>query len=102
MSIKLTKDNFNEVVKDSTVPVLIDFYADWCGPCRMAAPLVEQLSEEMGDKAKVCKVNVDHDAELAELFGVVSIPTFVTVKDNKVVKKMIGIRSKHDLNMLLT
>lgn len=102
MSIKLTKSNFNEIIKDSKVPILIDFYANWCGPCMMASPIIEQLSEEMGDKAKVCKVNIDDDSELARVFGVASIPTFVIIKDNKVTKTITGLRNKQELKTILS
>lgn len=101
MSIKLTKTNFNSVVKDSNVPVLIDFYADWCGPCKLASPIIEQISEELEEKAKVCKVNVDNDTELAQTFGVASIPTFVIIKNNKVTKTITGLRNKQELKALL-
>lgn len=101
MSIKLTKSNFEEIVKNSKIPVFIDFYADWCGPCKMAAPIVEQMATELGDKAKICKVNVDLDSELAQKFGVVSIPTFVIIKDNKITSQITGLRSKQELNKLI-
>ena len=80
MAIALNKNNFNEVVKDSEQPVLIDFYADWCGPCRMASKYVEELSQEYAGKVKVCKVNVDEEEELAREFRVSSIPTFVMIR----------------------
>lgn len=102
MSIILTKSNYNEVVKESNLPVLIDFYADWCGPCKMAAPIVEQIAGELKDQAKVCKVNVDYESELAGAFGIVSIPTFVILKNNKIINRISGLRSKQELIKLIT
>lgn len=101
MSTKLTLDNFKDVVIDSKVPVLIDFYADWCGPCKMVAPQIEQLSEEMRGLAKVCKVNIDTESELAHHFGISSIPTFVVIKDNEVQAKVSGLKSKQQLKNML-
>lgn len=97
MAISLTKNNFNEVVKDSEQPVLIDFYADWCGPCRMAAKFVEEIADEYEGKAKVCKVNVDEEEELAREFKVSSIPTFVMIKDNAVKARRTGFAGKGSL-----
>ena len=85
-------DNFNEVEK-SEKRVLIDFYADWCGPCRMVAPIVHEIAEERGD-IKVGKVNVDEEPELAEKFGVFSIPMLVVMKDGKIVNQSLGARPK--------
>jgi len=97
MAISLTKNNFNEVVQDSEQPVLIDFYADWCGPCRMASKFVEEISQEYKDKVKVCKVNVDEEEELAREFKVSSIPTFVMIKDNTVKARRTGFAGKGSL-----
>ena len=81
--LKITRENFeNEVIK-SNIPVLIDFWAPWCGPCRMMGPIIEQLAEEYDGKAKVGKVNVDEEGELSQAFGVMSIPTIVLVKEGK-------------------
>lgn len=91
MEIKLTKDNFNEVVVNSEKPVLIDFWATWCGPCKMIAPVVEQVAKERAD-IKVCKVNVDEEEELAVKFGIQSIPTLVLVKNGAVAGKAVGYR----------
>ncbi len=91
MEIKLTKDNFNEIVVNSEKPVLIDFWATWCGPCKMIAPVVEQVANERAD-IKVCKVNVDEEEELAVKFGIQSIPTLVLVKNGAVAGKTVGYR----------
>ena len=91
MEIKLSKDNFNEVVANSDKPVLIDFWATWCGPCKMIAPVIEQVANER-DNIKVCKVNVDEEEELAVKFGIQSIPTLVLVKNGVVAGKAVGYR----------
>jgi len=91
--IAITKDNFeNEVVK-SDIPVLIDFWAEWCGPCRMLAPTVEAIANERTD-IKVGKINVDEEEELAVKFGIESIPTLIIVKGGEVVAKQIGYNAK--------
>ena len=94
--INLTKDNFNEVVVNSDKPVLIDFWAGWCGPCRMMSPVVYEIAEERSD-IKVCKVNVDEERELAGLFQIASIPTLAVIKDGKVVNGSVGVRPKKDI-----
>ena len=94
--INLTKDNFNEVVVNSDKPVLIDFWAGWCGPCRMMSPVVDEIAEERSD-IKVCKVNVDEERELAGLFQIASIPTLAVIKDGKVVNGSAGLRPKKDI-----
>ncbi len=93
--IKVTKDNFEEI-RNSDKPVLIDFYADWCGPCRMVSPIVDEIAEERDDIV-VGKINVDDDAELAIKFGIVSIPTLVVLKNGEVAKKATGARPKDDI-----
>lgn len=94
--INLTKDNFNEVVVNSDKPVLIDFWAGWCGPCLMMSPVVDEIAEERSD-IKVCKVNVDEERELAGLFQIASIPTLAVIKDGKVVNGSVGVRPKKDI-----
>ena len=97
MEYRFTNENFNEEVLNSNVPVLVDFYADWCGPCRMMGPVVAKLSEEYEGKAKVGKVNVDEEELLSAKYGVMSIPYFVIIKDGKVIDKAMGAMSKDDL-----
>lgn len=98
--IKLTKDKFeNEVIK-SDKPVLIDFSAVWCGPCRMVAPIVDEISEE-NPLIKVCKVDVDEEPELAQAFGVSSIPMLVVVKNGKITASAVGARPKESIISLL-
>lgn len=99
--LKITRENFENEVMKSNVPVLIDFWAPWCGPCRMMGPIIEQLAEEYEGKAKVGKVNVDEEGELSQVFGVMSIPTIVLVKDGKVVKQAVGARPKAEVEAML-
>ena len=99
--LKITRENFENEVMKSNIPVLIDFWAPWCGPCRMMGPIIEQLAEEYEGKAKVGKVNVDEDGELSQAFGVMSIPTIVLVKDGKVVKQAVGARPKAEVEAKL-
>lgn len=99
--LKITRENFENEVMKADIPVLIDFWAPWCGPCRMMEPIIEQLAEEYEGKAKVGKVNVDEEGELSQAFGVMSIPTIVLVKDGKVVKQAVGARPKAEVEAML-
>ena len=99
--LKITRENFENEVMKSNIPVLSDFWAPWCGPCRMMGPIIEQLAEEYEGKAKVGKVNVDEEGELSQAFGVMSIPTIVLVKDGKVVKQAVGARPKTEVEAML-
>lgn len=88
--IKLTKDNFEEEVKKSDKPVLVDFYADWCGPCQMQGPIIDKVASD-NDSFKVCKVNVDEEQELAMEYGVMSIPTLMVMKNGEITYKESGV-----------
>lgn len=95
--MNITKENFEAEVMNSDRPVLIDFWAPWCGPCRMLSPTISEIAEEYGDKVKVCKINVDEQGELASTFGVMSIPTLVVIKEGKVVNSVTGVRPKDQI-----
>lgn len=99
--IRLTEHNFEEEVLKSDLPVLVDFWATWCGPCKMMGPIVERLAAETEGTAKVGKVDVDENPGLAAAFGITSIPTLIVFKDGKPVETAIGLRSLDDLKKLL-
>ncbi len=100
--IVITKENFDEEVRNYTgMPVLLDFWASWCGPCMMLAPIIEEIADEYDGKIKVGKVNVDEQPELAAAFKVESIPLVVVVKDGKVTAGAVGYRGKEDILAML-
>ena len=95
MALNLNKDNFEKSIANGVA--LVDFWAEWCGPCKMQLPIIEEFSSEMDGKATVGKVNVDEQLELAQSFGIQSIPTLILFKDGKPVKKLVGLHSKESL-----
>lgn len=90
----LTDATFDEVIKSSDRPVLVDFWAEWCGPCKMIAPILDEIAEEQAGKVKVVKLNVDENQDTARRFDVMSIPTLIVFKDGQPAKKMIGAKGK--------
>ena len=95
MALSLNKDNFEKSIANGVA--LVDFWAEWCGPCKMQLPIIEEFSSEMEGKATIGKVNVDEELELAQSFGIQSIPTLILFKDGKPVKKLVGLHSKEAL-----
>lgn len=101
MSLEITSSNFEETIKVSDV-VLVDFWATWCGPCKMIAPIIDEIANEFQGKAVVGKVNVDENATLAEQFGIMSIPTMIIFKNGEIAEKMVGPRTKAQIEAALT
>ena len=100
--VMLTKDNFDAEVLKSDIPVLVDFWAPWCGPCKMAGPLISEIAEEYDGKFKVGKVNVDDEQELAEKYGVMSIPMVAAFVGGEMKNKIVGLRGKQEyVNLVL-
>ena len=101
MSIVLTKENFDTTIENSAKPVLVDFWATWCGPCKMLGPIIEEISVDYKDKAVVAKLNVDDEGEIAEKFGIMSIPSVLIFKNGQLVEKMIGFRKKEQIAAII-
>ena len=101
MAIHFTDENFNQEVLASDIPVLVDFYADWCGPCKMLAPVIETLATEFEGKVKVGKLNVDNAPETAQSYGIMSIPTLLFFKNGELVNKSVGVVSKTEIEQML-
>lgn len=97
MADPISPDQFKEQVLDSDIPVLIDFFATWCGPCRMMAPVIEEIAKEQEGKIKVMQFDVDENGSLAQACGVVSVPTFVAIKDGKIVGNTVGAQPKENI-----
>ena len=101
MEFELTKENFDEIVTESTQPVMIDFYATWCGPCKMMLPVVGAVAKEYEGKVKVCKINVDEQPDLAAKYNVMSIPSFFFIKNGETVDSKVGILKKEKISEIL-
>ena len=99
--LHLTKETFAQEVLNTSLPVLIDFWAPWCGPCRMVSPMIDQIAQELKDSAKVCKINIDEEPELASAFGVMSIPTLLVIEEGKVVDQSVGLKAKEQIKQML-
>ena len=96
--VELTDAAFDEVVHGSDMPVLVDFWAPWCGPCKMMTPILEEIANDYADKAKICKLNTDDARDSAMEFGISAIPTLILFKDGQVQKKWVGLTSKKDMS----
>lgn len=101
MAIHFTDENFNEEVLSSSIPVLVDFYADWCGPCKMLSPVIETLAEEYEGKVKIGKLNVDNAPDTASRYGIMSIPTLLYFKNGEVINKSLGVTAKNEIEQVL-
>ncbi len=95
--LKITEQNFENEVLKSNIPVIVDFYADWCGPCKMMSPIIDSIAEELEDKIKVGKINTDENINLAGQYGVMSIPTILVIKNGEVAKSFIGVTDKETI-----
>ncbi len=105
MSDKITEldsSNFDSTVTGASAPVVVDFWAPWCGPCKAIAPILEELADELGDAVKICKVNVDNNSEIASKYEIRAIPTILIFKDGSVADTVVGLTSKDDLKAKLS
>ncbi len=100
-AIEITSANFDEIVGKSTQPVLVDFWAEWCNPCRMISPVVDEIAQSYEGRAIVGKVNIDEQGELAQKFGVMSIPTLIVFKDGQVAQKSVGVVGKDKISNMI-
>ncbi len=101
MATQITTQEFQEKVLNSSVPVLVDFFATWCGPCKMMAPVLDEVSQEVGDKAAVYKVDVDQEMALAQQFNIMSVPTMIVFKGGKPVQQFVGMQPKQTITAAL-
>jgi thioredoxin 1 len=104
MSDKITEldsSNFDSVISDASIPVVVDFWAPWCGPCKAIAPILDELADELGDAVKICKVNVDNNSEIAGKYEIRAIPTILVFKDGQVAENIVGLVNKDDLKAKL-
>lgn len=101
MSIQITNSNFNKEVLESNVPVLLDFWAPWCGPCKMQGPILEELAKDLKGIAKIGKVNVSEEMELSRMFKVQSIPTLAVIKNGQLIEQQVGLRDKNRLRQMI-
>ena len=99
--LNITKSNFEKEIISSEIPVVLDFWATWCGPCKMLSPVLDELAAEYSDRARFCKVNVDDELELSARFGIASIPTLIFFKNGEILKKTVGYREKDELEETL-
>ncbi len=99
--ISLNEKNFEDEVLQSDRIVLIDFWASWCGPCKMMSPVIDKIAEEVGEEVKVCKINIDEEQNLAVKYNVMSIPTFIVLKDGKEVGRSVGVQDKSEIISML-
>jgi len=100
--VMLTKENFEEEVVKSDIPVLVDFYAEWCGPCKMLSPIIAEIAEEYAGKVKVCKVNIDEDGGLSDSFNIMSVPTLLVFKNGEKPTVSVGYKPKKDIIALFS
>ena len=101
MVLEITSENFDEEVLKSDKTVLVDMYATWCGPCKMQSPIIDKIADEQGDKIKVAKIDIDEAPEIAEKYGVMSIPTLLIIKNGEVSKQFVGLTKKEDIEASL-